>query len=270
MEELLEKIHKGDTGALAKAITLLESSRTDDWNTGKKLLARLPENPLPTYRLGFTGPPGVGKSTLIESLGLRLTEREQKVAVLAVDPSSLQTGGSILADKTRMEKLSRSRGAFIRPSPSRGHLGGVTSCLPGVILLCESAGFQWILVESVGVGQSEVELSQMVDLLTLVVPPGGGDELQGMKRGILEFVDCLLVNKADRDPALSRLSQQQYLTSLKIKGGGKDLMVESCSALTGEGIDRIFEYYFELFKNPNLKKSAFSFRKKKTFFCPLV
>ena len=258
MKDLMTDILKGETGALARGITLLESSRIEDWRKARQLLSLLPKNSSPTYRLGFSGPPGVGKSTFIENLGLQLTEKNQKVAVLAVDPSSEKTGGSILGDKTRMEKLSQSRKAFIRPSPTRGHLGGVTGTLPGAVLLCEAAGFQWILVESVGVGQSEVELSQMVDLFTLLVSPGAGDELQGIKKGIFEFADCILINKTDRDQTLARVSQQQYLSIFKMTRS-KDIMVETCSALTGEGMDRILEYYFDFFKNPDVKKRRLFF-----------
>ena len=259
MKNLVTEILKGENRALAQGITLLESSLTEDWLRTRELLSLLPESPpCSTCRLGFSGPPGVGKSTFIEKLGLQLIARGQKVAVLAVDPSSEKTGGSILGDKTRMEKLSQSQKAFIRPSPNRGHLGGVTSTLPGAILLCEAAGFQWVLVESVGVGQSEVELSQMVDVFTLLVPPGAGDELQGIKKGILEFVDFIVVNKMDRDQVLGRISRQQYLAALKMTGS-KDVMVETCSALTGEGVDQVLKHYLECFKNPDIgKRQLFS------------
>ena len=258
MKDLMEEILKGESRALARGITLLESSRPEDWKKARELLSLLPENSSSTCRLGFSGPPGVGKSTFIEKLGLQLVNQGRKVAVLAVDPSSEKTGGSILGDKTRMEKLSQSQKAFIRPSPNRGHLGGVTGTLPGAVLLCEAAGFQWILVESVGVGQSEVELSQMVDIFTFLVPPGAGDELQGIKKGILEFVDFIVVNKMDRDESLSLVSKQQYLSSLRMTGA-KDVMVETVSAITGEGVDRCLEYYLEYFKNPDEEKRRIFF-----------
>ena len=262
MKDLMGDILKGESRALARGITLLESSRSEDWSKARELLSLLPENPSATCRLGFSGPPGVGKSTFIEKLGLQLTDRDQRVAVLAVDPSSEKTGGSILGDKTRMEKLSQNQKAFIRPSPSRGHLGGVTGTLPGAILLCEAAGFQWILIESVGVGQSEVELSQMVDVFTLLVPPGAGDELQGIKKGILEFVDIVVVNKTDRDQSLGLISQQQYLSTLRMTRS-EDVVVEVCSALTGKGVDRLLEHYIKYFENPDEKK-------RQLFFCSLV
>ena len=258
MKDLLDGIRKGESSALAQAITLMESSKPQDWPRIKELLSLLPKAPR-SFRLGFSGPPGVGKSTFIEKLGLQLVARDKKVAVLAVDPSSQKTGGSILGDKTRMEKLSQSPRAFIRPSPNRGHLGGVTSSLPGIIVLCEAAGFHWILVESVGVGQSEVELARMVDIFTLLVPPGAGDELQGIKKGILEFVDLVLINKMDRDLALCNVSQRQYLASLRILKS-KDVPVEICSALTGEGINRILKYYFDRFEKEK------TFDKRQSFF----
>ena len=258
MKDMMDDILKGESRALARGITLLESSRPEDWLQVKELLSLLPESSPSTCRLGFSGPPGVGKSTFIEKLGLELIGLGQKVAVLTVDPSSEKTGGSVLGDKTRMEKLSQSREAFIRSSPNRGHLGGVTSTLPGAILLCEAAGFQWILVESVGVGQSEVELSQMVDVFTLLVPPGAGDELQGIKKGILEFVDFIIVNKIDRDESLGLLSKQQYLSSLRMTGA-KDIVVETVSAATGDGVGQCLEYYFEYLKNPDEKKRQLFF-----------
>lgn len=245
LDELSQKISQGNTTALAQAITLVESTRVEDWDKTKKLLSSL-KTPGQTKRLGFSGPPGVGKSTLIEKIGLSLTKKQKKVAVLAIDPSSEITGGSILGDKTRMEELSRSQMAFVRPSPSRGHLGGVTSTLPGVIQLCEAAGYEWILIESVGVGQSEIELSKMVDFFTLLSQPGAGDELQGIKKGILEYVDLIAVNKADRDTQLVNTTRQQYLAALKIVRG-VEVKVEACSGLSGQGVDElvaIFENYF--------------------------
>lgn len=244
--------------ALARGITLLESSRDQDWPLVKELLTKIKSNKNKSKRLGFSGPPGVGKSTFIEKVGLEFISRGEKVAVLAIDPSSEMTGGSILGDKTRMEELSRSSHAFVRPSPNRGHLGGVTSSLPGVILLCEAAGFETLLIESVGVGQSEVELSKMVDLFTLVAQPGAGDELQGIKKGILEYVDLIVVNKADRDQKLVNLAQQQYLAALKILRS-KTVPVESCSALTGLGVKEIVSLYEKEF-------SHFDYQKREEFF----
>jgi LAO/AO transport system kinase len=240
--QLCESIVKGDTTALAKSITLLESQKEEDWALGKELLSQLPVGENQSRRLGFSGPPGVGKSSFIEKLGGHITAGAEKVAVLAIDPSSGRTGGSILGDKTRMEALSRHPLSFVRPSPSRGHLGGVTSSMPGVILLCEAAGYDWILVESVGVGQSEVELVQMVDFFTLIAQPGAGDELQAIKKGILEHVDMIVVNKIDQDNKLATITAQQYLSALKVIGGAS-VPVKKCSALTGEGMDEIYQFY---------------------------
>ncbi len=247
-QKWMQQIVEGETTALAQAITLLESQKTSDWQQAKKLLNVLPKSKKPTFRLGFSGPPGVGKSTFIESLGLALINQGFRVAVLAIDPSSEVTGGSILGDKTRMEQLSRRQEAFVRPSPTRGHLGGVTSSLPGVIQLCEAAGYQWILVESVGVGQSEIELSRMVDVFTLISQPGAGDELQGIKKGILEYADLIVVNKVDRDPALANTAKQQYLAALKIMRG-PGVPVFSASGLTGEGLPEILEDYQHRFQS---------------------
>lgn len=253
--ELKNKILASDTTALAQAITLVESQRLEDWDAAKELLSQLTPVSQKSKRLGFSGPPGVGKSSFIEQLGTQLVKRGETVAVLAIDPSSGKTGGSILGDKTRMEQLSRDPKAFVRPSPSRGHLGGVTSSMPAVILLCEAAGYQWILIESVGVGQSEVELSQMVDMFTLLSQPGSGDELQAIKKGILEYVDLILVNKADRDKKLVTTTIQQYLSSLKILGAST-VAVKPCSALTGEGVETALELYDEFFQNYDYGKRS--------------
>ncbi|NQZ20156.1 MAG: methylmalonyl Co-A mutase-associated GTPase MeaB [Bdellovibrionales bacterium] len=248
VDSLVKKISAGDTTALAQAITLVESQKEEHWEKAKQLLKMLYSPKLKSNRIGFSGPPGVGKSTFIEKLGLEILNNNSKVAVLAVDPSSQMSGGSILGDKTRMEELSRHPNAFVRPSPSRGHLGGVTSTLPGVLVLCEAAGFDWILVESVGVGQSEVELSTMVDHFTLIAQPGAGDELQGIKKGILEYVDRIVVNKADLEPELVNLARQQYLAALKIMRG-VDVPVDQCSALKGTGFSELFKSYDEFFSS---------------------
>lgn len=255
IKQWVSDIESGNTTSLAKAITLLESQKSSDWDKGKQVLNSLSTPTDKTFRLGFSGPPGVGKSTFIEKLGLELTKQGLKVAVLAIDPSSEVTGGSILGDKTRMEELSRQPNAFVRPSPTRGHLGGVTSSLPGVIKLCEAAGYQWIIIESVGVGQSEIELSRMVDIFTLISQPGAGDELQGIKKGILEYADLIVVNKEDRDPQLVNTTKQQYMAALKIMRGS-DVKVMSAAGLTGQGVPQIFEHYQTIFKTFDFAKRA--------------
>jgi LAO/AO transport system kinase len=195
--ELSEKILNGDRRALARAITLVESGRSDHRNQASALLAELAGHKRQSLRIGLSGTPGVGKSTFIESFGMFLISQGLRVAVLAVDPSSTRSGGSILGDKTRMERLSRERSAFIRPSPSQSHLGGVARRTREAVALCEASGFDVVLIETVGVGQSETVVAEMSDLFLLLLAPAGGDELQGVKRGIMEMADLILVNKAD-------------------------------------------------------------------------
>ncbi len=204
--ELSKKILAADRRALARAITLIESSRADHRAQAMELIEALRASDRQAIRIGLSGTPGVGKSTFIESFGLMLTGMGLKVAVLAVDPSSARSGGSILGDKTRMERLSRDKNAFIRPSPAQLHLGGVARRTREAVALCEAAGFDVVLIETVGVGQSETVVAEMADLFILLLAPAGGDELQGVKRGIMEIADIILVNKADGDlkPAATR------------------------------------------------------------------
>lgn len=196
-ETLAQGVVGGDRRALSRAITLVESGRADHRAAARALLDRVGQAGRQALRIGLSGTPGVGKSTFIESFGMMLTGQGLRIAVLAVDPSSNRTGGSILGDKTRMERLSRAPGAYIRPSPSQSALGGVARRTREVIALCEAAGFDLVIVETVGVGQSEVMVSEMTDIFTLLLAPAGGDELQGVKRGIMEIADLILVNKAD-------------------------------------------------------------------------
>jgi len=206
IDGLSDKILKGDRRALARAITLVESSRADHRAQAENLLQDLHAAGRQAMRIGLSGTPGVGKSTFIEAFGMMLIERGLRVAVLAVDPSSARSGGSILGDKTRMDLLSREKNAFIRPSPSQTHLGGVARHTREAVALCEAAGYDVVLIETVGVGQSETVVAQMSDLFLLLLAPAGGDELQGVKRGIMEMADLILVNKADGDlkPAATR------------------------------------------------------------------
>lgn len=244
--DTLEKdILAGQRRALAKAITLVESGRADHQAEAQKLLARLLPHTGKSVRLGFTGTPGVGKSTFIEAFGLYLTGQGHKVAVLAVDPSSVRTGGSILGDKTRMELLSRNPNAFIRPSPSGGTLGGVARRTREAMLLCEAAGYDIVLIETVGVGQSEIAVSEMVDMFLLMLAPGGGDDLQGIKRGIMELADLVIINKADGDlEKAARQAAGDYKAALRLmrpKVACWTTSVILASALEGRGLNRIWE-----------------------------
>jgi len=200
IEQLSDKIIAGERRSLARAITLVESSRADHRAQAAALIEALSrKTDRQAVRIGLSGTPGVGKSTFIESFGMMLTGQGLRVAVLAVDPSSTRSGGSILGDKTRMDHLSRDPNAFIRPSPSQSHLGGVARRTREAVALCEAAGFDVVLIETVGVGQSETVVAEMADLFILLLAPAGGDELQGVKRGIMEMADIILVNKADGD-----------------------------------------------------------------------
>lgn len=206
ISNLAEQVIAGNRRALARAITLVESARDDHRAQAIELMEAVGKSGRQALRLGLSGTPGVGKSTFIESFGMMLIKEGLKVAVLAVDPSSSRSGGSILGDKTRMEMLSREKNAFIRPSPSQSELGGVARRTREAVALCEAAGYDLILIETVGVGQSETVVSEMSDLFLLLLAPAGGDELQGVKRGIMEMADLILVNKADGDlkPAAQR------------------------------------------------------------------
>lgn len=239
--ELAAKLRSGDRRALARAITLVESTRADHRAQAAEVLDTVLPATGTAIRVGISGTPGAGKSTFIEALGTLLTGQGHRVAVLAVDPSSTVTGGSILGDKTRMELLARDPNAYIRPSPTAGHLGGVARRTREASLLCEAAGFDVVLIETVGVGQSETAVSEMVDCFVVLVAPGGGDELQGIKRGILELADVILVNKADGDlrPAAERAlaDHRSVLQLLRPKHEGWTVPVLAVSALEHRGID---------------------------------
>ncbi|MHA7887110.1 methylmalonyl Co-A mutase-associated GTPase MeaB [Roseicyclus sp.] len=242
-DDLAPRILAGDRRALARAVTLVESTRPDHRAQATALIDGLRGHGRQALRIGLSGTPGVGKSTFIEAFGMALVEAGLKVAVLAVDPSSSRSGGSILGDKTRMERLSRERAAFIRPSPSSSHLGGVARRTREAVALCEAAGFDVVLVETVGVGQSETMVAEMCDLFVLLLAPAGGDELQGVKRGIMEIADLILVNKADGDlkPAATR-TVADYAGALRLlrkrpqdpEGFPKALPV---SAVSGDGLE---------------------------------
>lgn len=211
-----QAIQAGDRRALARAITLVESARADHRAQALELLAALPKEKQ-ALRIGLSGTPGVGKSTFIEAFGLMLIGLGLRVAVLAVDPSSARSGGSILGDKTRMEQLSRAPAAFIRPSPSNAQMGGVARRSREAVALCEAAGYDIVLIETVGVGQSETVVAQISDLFVLLLAPAGGDELQGVKRGIMEMADLILVNKADGDlAAAAQRTRADYAGALHL------------------------------------------------------
>lgn len=233
-----------DRASLARAITLIESTRADHQKEAQKLLTELLPKTGKSIRIGITGAPGVGKSTFIEAFGLHVIEQRHKVAVLAIDPSSARTGGSILGDKTRMAKLSQNENAYIRPSPAGGSLGGVARRTREAMLLCEAAGYDVVIVETVGVGQSETEVADMVDMFILMLLPGSGDELQGIKKGIVELADLIVVNKADGDlKAQAKRVRSDYSAALRMlhptSPHWKPQAV-TCSAVEGQGIGEIW------------------------------
>jgi LAO/AO transport system kinase len=241
-EALGRRLAAGDRRALARAITLVESTRADHRQAARALLAGLRPPERPALRVGLTGTPGVGKSSFVERLGLMLTGAGRRLAVLAVDPSSARSGGSILGDKTRMERLAREPRAFIRPSPSQAELGGVGRRTREAILLAEAWGAEVVLVETVGVGQSETMVAEMTDVFVLLIAPGGGDELQGVKRGIMEMADLILINKADGEhEAEAGRTRADYAAALRLlrpragdpEGWPRAMCV---SALTGAGL----------------------------------
>jgi len=245
-DELLAGLAAHDRVLLARAITLVESRRADHRTVARQVVrAALAMDSGRSVRIGITGVPGAGKSTFIETFGLRLCERGHRVAVLAVDPTSGRSGGSILGDKTRMEDLARHPAAFIRPSPSGGELGGVAARTRESVILCEAAGFDVILVETVGVGQSEVTVRGMVDFFLLLQIAGAGDDLQGIKKGIIEMADAIVVNKADGDNKTralrARVEYERVLHYLQPFTEGWQPPALSCSALEGDGVDEVWE-----------------------------
>ncbi len=264
-EQYFTGIRNGDRTLLSRAITLIESTLPEDKKTAKALINMSLPFSGNSFRIGITGVPGVGKSTFIESFGLTMIEKGKQVAVLAIDPSSSRTKGSILGDKTRMEKLSVNKNAFIRPSSSAGTLGGVSRNTRESIVLCEAAGFDIILIETVGVGQSETAVSQMVDFFLLLMLAGGGDELQGIKRGIMEMADLIVINKADGDNRQKAdLAKREYQNALHLfppAESGWIPKVVTASGLTGEGLNNIAEQ-LDRFLNKTKKNNYFEHHRK--------
>jgi len=247
LKDLTDKLVKGDRLSLAQAITLLESERVEDQKLADELMKNLPRGKN-TLRLGISGVPGVGKSSLIEKLGLYFIEQKLKVAVLAIDPSSEISQGSILGDKTRMEELSRHEDAFIRPSASRGQLGGVAIATHDAIQVCEAAGYDVVIVETVGVGQSEAQVAMLADHFIFMALPGAGDELQGIKKGVLERVDSVVINKADgENKVAAQVAAKHYTSALKILRHA-DIPIFLTSAFYGEGIKEFGGYLLKIWK----------------------
>jgi LAO/AO transport system kinase len=244
-DDLATALRAGDRQALARAVTLVESTRADHRAEAERLVAALLPYTGAATRLGISGPPGAGKSTFIERFGLNGLKRGHRLAVLAVDPASKRGGGAILGDKTRMTELSRAPGAFIRPSAGGEAMGGVARRTRETILLCEAAGFDTVIVETIGAGQSETTVAEMTDMFVLILPPAAGDELQGLKRGIIELADLVLVNKADGELLdHANRAAADYANALRLirpRVAGWEAPVRAVSALTGAGVDAIWD-----------------------------
>lgn len=260
IELWLKELKAGNRLALSKAITLVESQKPADQITARQLLSKCRDTQKISFRIGITGPPGAGKSSLIELLGLKMINAGNKMAVLSIDPSSSKTKGSILGDKTRMTELSTTENAFIRPSPTQEYLGGVARHTQECITLCEAAGYDYIIIETAGIGQSEIVVSQMTDLTLLLAIPGSGDVLQGIKKGVMEWADLLVLNKADdpKDPMVIK-SYRDLMAALQFQTKKFDFWtpkIIKTSCQTGEGIEELHLHLLEFF---NLLKSSDQF-----------
>ncbi len=265
VDDYVTGVLAGDRSILARAITLIESNTPAHFETAQQVLTRLLPHTGGSLRIGITGIPGAGKSTFIETLGLRLIKQDQQIAVLAIDPTSTISGGSILGDKTRMERLARDPKTFIRPSPSRGTLGGVAYKTRETILVCEAAGFDVIFVETVGTGQSEVTVRSMVDFFLLLLITGSGDELQGIKKGVVELADTIAINKADGDnitrARAARAELSHTLHYLTLATDDWYTRVLTCSSLTGDGILEIWTTIKE-FETKTKTSGTFAIRRR--------
>ncbi len=263
-DEFFDGIRKGDITLLSQAVTLIESSRSDHQTLAQQIIEKCLPYSGNSIRLGITGVPGAGKSTTIEALGLHIIKQGGKLAVLAIDPSSERSKGSILGDKTRMEQLSSETNAYIRPSPSAGSLGGVARKTRETIILCEAAGFDTIFIETVGVGQSETAVHSMVDFFLLIMLAGAGDELQGIKRGIMEMADAIAINKADgNNVQRANIAKNEYTSALHLfppTQSGWIPRVETCSAIENTGICEIWDMVKEYVDKTN-KNGYFSHRR---------
>jgi LAO/AO transport system kinase len=261
----IDGVLKGDMSVLSRAITLIESTNTEHHELAAQVIDGIISKTGKSFRLGITGVPGVGKSTFIESFGKELLAHDHKIAVLAIDPSSSKSKGSILGDKTRMEFLSSQPNVFIRPTPSSGSLGGVARATYETILLCEAAGFDMILIETVGVGQSEIAVSKMTDFFLLLMLAGAGDELQGIKRGIMEMADSIVITKADGENiGAAKIAKAEYSNAIHLfppHEGGWIPKVELCSSVTHTGIKEVYQL-IDTYKQHAISKGYFSKKRK--------
>ena len=265
MKELKDRIVAGERAAIAKAITLVESSRDEDIQQSHELISQLIKSPGNAIRVGFSGPPGVGKSTFIESFGTFLVNKNFKLGVLAIDPSSNFTGGSILGDKTRMSEISKNDNTFIRSTPSRGSLGGIAVGTREAAIILDAAGYDYIFIETVGVGQSEITAANLVDIFTLIVGPGSGDELQGIKKGITEYADLFIVNKNDGDlAAQASKTASDYKSALSFynkESNTLDTQVVLVSSIENKGMDLVLDAYNQI-TEANKNSNEFQNRRK--------